>query len=50
MVWSPDSQYIAFLVGVAIDTQLYMARIDGSDPRQLTYGPFSHWSPVWWPS
>jgi len=53
--WSPDGKRIAYVVqgfhedGRTDRSDLWVMNADGSDPRQLTDGPGSSWSPAWSP-
>ena len=49
-VWSPDGERIAFASnrsGPAITGQIWSMKPDGSDLKQLSFGPWSHAQPVW---
>lgn len=47
--WSPDSQSVAFLVGLLDNPQIYVADINTGDYRRLTDPGFVYQSPVWAP-
>ena len=47
-VWSPDGRWIAFLSKAAGgDWQVWAMRADGSEPRQLTFGPQQKFYLAW---
>jgi len=49
-VWSPDGERIAFSsnrAGPARTGQIWSMKADGSDLKQLSFGPWSHAQPAW---
>jgi hypothetical protein len=47
-VWSPDGQWIAYLSQAGGgDWQVWVMRADGSEPRQLTFGPARKFYLAW---
>lgn len=47
--WSPDGEWMVFVSDMSGTPQLFVIRPDGSDLRQLTFGPFPALSPTWQP-
>lgn len=47
--WSPDSRYLAFTVRHGDDTQIYIARSDGSGATPVTTATGPNWNPLWVP-
>ena len=47
--WSPDSRYLAFTVRQGGDTQIYIARSDGSGAARVTTAAGPNWHPLWVP-
>lgn len=47
--WSPDGRSLAFVSNRGDRSQLYVASLDGGDPRRLTRAPHGVAQPVWSP-
>jgi dipeptidyl aminopeptidase/acylaminoacyl peptidase len=47
--WSPDGRYLAFVSSRQEKNQVFLAPLDGGDPRQLTNSPFGASRPAWSP-
>jgi Tol biopolymer transport system component len=50
--WSPDGEWIAYrdsTRGINEDDEIYVARADGSQKRNLTNNPANDWGPDWSP-
>jgi Tol biopolymer transport system component len=47
--WSPDGQWILFAATPRGNTDLFVIRADGTDLRQLTFGPANSSSADWQP-
>ncbi len=47
--WSPDGRYLAFVSSRNDKNQLFLAPLDGGEPRQLTKSKFGVAQPAWSP-
>jgi Tol biopolymer transport system component len=50
--WSPDGEWIVYrdsTRGINVDDELFIARADGSEKRNLTDHPANDWGPEWSP-
>ncbi len=47
--WSPDGKYLAFVSTRGDKNQLFLAPLDGGEPRQLTKSKFGVAQPAWSP-
>jgi Tol biopolymer transport system component len=47
---SPDGQWVAYEIRRDGFDQIMVRNVDGSEPRQVTFGQFDHRSPTWSPS
>lgn len=47
--WSPDGRWLAFLSERGDEAQLFVAPLDGGEPRSLTAAPFGVSAPAWSP-
>ena len=50
--WSPDGERVVYrdsTRGINDDDEIYIARADGSDPRDITNDPANDWGPDWSP-
>ena len=50
--WSPDGEWIVYrdsTRGINVDDEVFIARADGSDRRNLTNDPANDWGPDWSP-
>jgi hypothetical protein len=47
--WSPDDSRIAFVSYRDGNAELYVIKLDGSDPINLTNNPADDWDPTWSP-
>jgi TolB protein len=48
--WSPDGQWLVWTSAQTGDTELWLARADGSDPRVVAARPGADWLPRWLPA
>jgi TolB protein len=47
--FSPDGARMVYITAIAGVQQLFVARIDGSEPKQVTHDAFDHEDPAWSP-
>ncbi len=50
--WSPDGEWVVYrdsTRGINVDDEVFIARADGSDRRNLTDNPANDWGPDWSP-
>ena len=50
--WSPDGRFVVYrdsTRGINVDDEIFIARADGSDKRNLTNHPANDWGPDWSP-
>ena len=50
--WSPDGEWVVYrdsTRGINVDDEIFIARVDGSDRRNLTNNPAGDWGPDWSP-
>ncbi len=50
--WSPDGQWVVYrdsTRGINVDDEIFIARADGSEKRNLTNNPANDWGPDWSP-
>jgi len=47
---SPDGQWVAYEIRRNGFDQIMVRKVDGSEPRQVTFGQFDHRSPAWSPT
>ncbi len=47
--WSPDGRYLAFVANRGAKNQLFLAPLDGGEPRQVTKAKFGIAQPAWSP-
>jgi TolB protein len=50
--WSPDGEWIVYrdsTRGINADDEIFVARADGSEPRNITNDPANDWGPDWSP-
>ena len=50
--WSPDGEWVVYrdsTRGINEDDEIFVARADGSEPRNITNNPANDWGPDWSP-